>query len=253
MEITFNVTELFFDRAAVQERVGKGRSRAMKVIGAYIRRTARDLQRRSKRKSADPGQPPKAHSPEPNLRTVLFFLDPATDSMVAGPPKLNAKLKSDADTVPQLMEQGGQAEIAEYSPDGGKTWMPFSETTKVKHRGKRLIRRNRDHEVSVVLSAEVDGEQVDTDLQCKVKIQGGGTYHPSIKAPADHLLAILWSYLPQTVRLQLAIDLPKQYEEDRTLPEVDPDHLTAIKKLTQRLTARGPAKPKAGSVNATRI
>ena len=110
-----------------------------------------------------------------------------------------------------------------------------------------------EYRVDVVISAEIDGEQVDTSVPAKANIQGGGTYNPSIKAPADHLLAILWSHLPETVRLQLAIDLPQHYAEHKELPEVDPDHLVAIEKLTKRLTARGAPKPKAGAINASRV
>lgn len=109
------------------------------------------------------------------------------------------------------------------------------------------------YDVSFVITAEVDGEPVEADVTSAVNIQGGGVYHPSIKAPADHLLAILWGHLPETVRLQLSIDLPEYYDAHKALPDVDEDHLTAMKKLTKRLTARGPAKPKAGSVNASRV
>lgn len=107
--------------------------------------------------------------------------------------------------------------------------------------------------VEVVISAEIDGESVETEISAEANIQGGGTYQPSIKAPADHLLAILWSYLPETVRLQLSIDLPAHYTEHKELPEVAPVHLVAIEKLTKRLTARGAPKPKAGAINASRV
>lgn len=109
------------------------------------------------------------------------------------------------------------------------------------------------HTLAFQILAEVDGETVELSATAKLDIQGGGVYHPSIKAPADHLLAILWSCLPETVRLQLSIDLPAHYESTKELPPVDPAHLAAIDKLTTRLTARGPAKPKAGSITATRL
>jgi hypothetical protein len=118
-DITFQITELFFDRAAVQERVGKQRNRALMTAGAY--------------------------SGEPNVRTVLFFLDPSTDSMVAGPVKLNAakRLKSNRSTVPELMEFGGEAEVLELSPDRGKTWITLDESRKAKYRGTRFRSRMR--------------------------------------------------------------------------------------------------------------
>lgn len=108
------------------------------------------------------------------------------------------------------------------------------------------------HEVAILIEAEVDGTPLSESAETSVAIQGGGVYHPSIKAPADHLLAILWSKLPETIRLQLAADLPPYYEEHKELPAVDEVHMVAIASLTKRLTARGPAKPKAGSITTTR-
>lgn len=143
MQVTFNVKEYFFDRAEVQARAGKMRAAALKVAGSYIRRKARDLLRRGK-KAAKPGKPPKVHSSEPNLRTVLYFLDPSSDSMVVGPVGLNRRPKqSDADTVPQLLEFGGRGEVTEYSADGGSTWIDGDERRKARYRGKFLERRKR--------------------------------------------------------------------------------------------------------------
>jgi len=144
MDITYSVTDFFFDQAAVIEKVGKARNRALLVSGAYIRRKGRDLLRRGK-KPAKPGQPPKVHSGEPNLKTILFFLDPATDSMVVGSVKLNTsrRLKSNRSTAAELMEKGGASEITELSPDGGKTWIDRSEATKAAYRGKRMRSRKR--------------------------------------------------------------------------------------------------------------
>jgi len=106
--------------------------------------------------------------------------------------------------------------------------------------------------VEILISAVVAGQEIDVDVSAETNVQGGGEYHPSIKAPADHLLAILWSHLRPDDRLQLSIELPKAFEADKALPPVDEEHLAAIKKLTNQLTARGPAKPKAGAINATR-
>jgi hypothetical protein len=130
-------------------------------------------------------------------------------------------------------------------------WATLEKLAKAEYTREELLAGK--HDVAIQILAEVDGETVDLSATVKTNIQGGGLYQPSIKAPADHLLAILWSHLPETVQLQLAHDLPIHYEQHKELPAVAPEHLDAIDKLTNRLTARGPAKPKAGSITATRV
>lgn len=145
MEITYKITDWFIDRANVLEKVGKARQKALMTAGAYIRRAARDRLKRSK-KSAPPGESPRRHSPDPNLATILFALDPSTDSMVIGPVKLNAKKplrNSSAETLPQLLEHGGTAEITEYSLTGAE-WMPLPAAVKAKEKRRqpeRLLKR----------------------------------------------------------------------------------------------------------------
>lgn len=146
MQVTINVKDWFLDRAAVAERVGKLRQRALMVAGSYIRRAARDLLRPAK-KSADPGQPPRIHSREPNLKTIFFFLDPQTNSMVAGPLKFGNTTpprNSNRDTTPELQEYGGTAEVTEYALDGEADWLPYSQAKKAaKKAGKTLRSRKR--------------------------------------------------------------------------------------------------------------
>lgn len=126
LEITFAARDWFFDRAAVLDRIGAKRNKALLVAGAFIRRKARDLLRKGK-KSAQAGKPPKIHSDqEPNLKTILFALDPATDSLVVGPVKLNQVQQSWIDfgnrTVPQIMEFGDVVNVREMRKKGAKEW-----------------------------------------------------------------------------------------------------------------------------------
>lgn len=148
------------------------------------------------------------------------------------------------------MDAKEKRQIKSQSAAEAILWATLEKLAKAEFSREELVAGK--YAVDVVISAEVDGETVETEISSKVNIQGGGTYHPSIKAPADHLLAILWSHLPETVRLKLATELPPHYEEHKALPPVDESCMIAIDKLTKRLTARGPAKPKAGSINATR-
>jgi hypothetical protein len=144
LEVTFAMKDWFLDRDMVAKKIGAARQKALLVSGAFIRRAARDLLRAGKKPAQD-GRPPKVHSPEPNIKTILFALDPATDSMIVGPVKLNSRgvKNSNRETVPQLLEQGGTAEVIEYTPDGGKTWMPASDLARPKYRGKPVKSRRR--------------------------------------------------------------------------------------------------------------
>jgi len=145
LEVTMQAKDWFFDRAEVLRRVGEKRNNALLVSGAFISRKAKDLIRSGKG-SAKPGSPPKKHQKQsPNLESILFALDPATDSMVVGPIKFNSRglRKSDRETVPEILEFGGTAEITEYTPDEGKTWMPASDLSKPKYAGKTVRSRRR--------------------------------------------------------------------------------------------------------------
>lgn len=145
LEITYAVKDFFFDRAAVMEKVGAKRNKALLTAGAYIRRKARDLLRRGK-KPAKPGSPPKIHSDnEPGLKTILFALDPATDSMVVGPIKFNSRglRKSNRETIPEIQEFGGTAEVIEYTPDEGETWLTLDELRANKYSRSKVRSRTR--------------------------------------------------------------------------------------------------------------
>lgn len=117
MQITMAVKDAFFDRAAVIKRMDAARVKALAKCGAFVRRTARTLVRRRKRTSR-PREPPSTHSEEPNLRTVLFFYDHSSDSMVVGPVKLNQVEESWIDvkntTVPAILEHGDRVTVHEW-------------------------------------------------------------------------------------------------------------------------------------------
>lgn len=144
-EITLDAKDWFFNKAEVLRRVGERRNKALLVAGAFISRKAKDLIRSGK-KSAAPGKPPKKHKKgSPNLETILFALDPATDSMIVGPIKFNSRglRKSDRETVPEILEFGGTAEITEHQPEGETKWMPWSDLAKPKYAGKKVRSRRR--------------------------------------------------------------------------------------------------------------
>ena len=98
------VKSLFFDRPAVQRAVDKAKRAVLSKAGAFIRTTAQHSLRRRKGTSP-PGQPP--HSHVGLLKRFLFFAyEPASESVVIGPAKLNKP--TDA---PRALEHGGQTVV----------------------------------------------------------------------------------------------------------------------------------------------
>lgn len=96
------VKELFFDRKAVVDAVGRVGASALSRFGSFVRRRAKTSMRPGGKsgKVAGAGEPPRTH--QGNLKKLLFFSwDPVARSVVVGPV---AFLKG---VVPSLMEHGG--------------------------------------------------------------------------------------------------------------------------------------------------
>lgn len=98
------VKEFFFDKAKVIRAVDKARRAVLSKAGAFIRTTARHSLRRRKG-AAPPGQPPHSHTGL--LKRFLYFAyEPASDSVVIGPAKLNKP-----GAAPRVLEHGGKTLI----------------------------------------------------------------------------------------------------------------------------------------------
>jgi hypothetical protein len=124
--VTFQIKELFFDRPAIQLAADRASRKVLSKAGAFVRRRARSSIRR--RKGTSPaGGPPYAHSKDnvATLKNILFGYDPAAQSVVIGPLRLNQyhylgpQLR--AGTVPQLHEFGGRIGFREKRV--GKRWV----------------------------------------------------------------------------------------------------------------------------------
>lgn len=140
MEITYDVRDLFFDRERIRVRLDAQKRKRLSKAGAYVRRTARTLLRRQTPRPAP--QPPATHSPEPNLRTVLFAYDPHAETVVAGPVRLRKRLKkSTQPTVPALLEHGGSSEVTEYAEEHTLQWKPAAQFFPRTSRRKFAVRR----------------------------------------------------------------------------------------------------------------
>jgi hypothetical protein len=110
-EVTYALKDMFFDRAAVQNRLNKAEHRILSKIGAFIRRRASKYVLRRRKRTSKPGQPPSIHSTDDvaSLKNILFGLDATKHSVVIGPVKLNGGYPGQ--TIPNLMEFGGTVQV----------------------------------------------------------------------------------------------------------------------------------------------
>lgn len=110
--VGFNQKQMFFDRQAVIEAVGRANAQNLSRAGSFIRRSARSSLRRRKRVS-EPGQPPSVHTQDrvATLKNIWFVFERRRTSVVVGPLRLNGSTLrgSDRSTVPELHELGGSA------------------------------------------------------------------------------------------------------------------------------------------------
>lgn len=120
--LKFNVNQAksqFFTEDVVKaEEIGK--RKALSQIGAFVRRSSRSSIRKvgKKGKSSKPGKPPKSRTGL--LKDFIFFAYDSHDrSVVIGPARLNKPKPehSTAQTVPELLEFGGQASVMERGRD----------------------------------------------------------------------------------------------------------------------------------------
>src|SRR4051794_36485291 len=106
LEPTFALKVAFFDKEAVKRQIGARTAAALNRAGGYVRQVMRRSMRSAGKrgKVSAPGEPPRYHGSEPNLRTILYAWDSSTRTVVIGPVKLNSRRRRDGitidDTVP---------------------------------------------------------------------------------------------------------------------------------------------------------
>lgn len=112
--LSMSAKDMFFDRQAVIDRIGRDNAKRLSKAGSFIRRRARSSLKRRKTVSM-PGQPPHVYSRHQfaTLKNILFALDRDWESVVIGPVRFGKSQpkNSDRSTVPQLMELGGRAQV----------------------------------------------------------------------------------------------------------------------------------------------
>lgn len=110
--LEFKVKEWFFDTEKVMAAVDKAERQNLSQFGAFVRRRARKLIRPGgkKGKVSAPGEPPRYHSPEPNLRKILFAYEPQKKTVIIGPVILNQSTAV-AGRVTEALEKGGRVTV----------------------------------------------------------------------------------------------------------------------------------------------
>lgn len=130
-EVTYDLTDYFFDRLKVENQVAAKERRAMSKIGAFVRTDARSSIKRRKSVSSA-GSPPSAHSKDKiaTLKNILFGYDQASNSVVIGPVLLRRSTRKKG----YLLEK---AWVSEIKPDRSVTALAeFGGTASAKVNGE---------------------------------------------------------------------------------------------------------------------
>jgi hypothetical protein len=108
----------FFTDKEVYKHATKKTKAVLSKIGAFTRRTAKQLIKKVNKKGtpSKPGQPPKDRG-GPLKKMLYFFFDLASLSVVIGPAKLRGMVSDKA--LPSL-EYGGNTRIKESDEHSGK-------------------------------------------------------------------------------------------------------------------------------------
>lgn len=114
LDIRANLKTATRNARNVRRAIDRTKPRAMRRIGAFIRRSARSSIRRRK-KASKVGRPPSSH--QGSLKKgIAFNYDPIKEELVVGPSISSGKK---AKGVPRLVEEGGQITRIMRRRDGG--------------------------------------------------------------------------------------------------------------------------------------
>ncbi len=114
--------QLRLSLVAVTKRIARKEARAMKKIGARVRKVARRSIRVTRRKHSTAGNPPKTRRGRINLRdSILYHYSSREHSVIVGPRlyRTNNRRVISRQPVPALLEFGGTA-IAGVQNANGK-------------------------------------------------------------------------------------------------------------------------------------
>lgn len=153
--VSFKAKATYFDRALVQNAIGKANARNLSRGGAIVRTAARDILRKKGKKTkkgtiyarnglisegpaANPGEPPRRHTGK--LRDgVRFAYEFGRGSVVIGPVRYNI----DGGRVPSLLEFGGTITRKFKQYPGG--YMFRARNNRLRPGQRLLTRKQRYH------------------------------------------------------------------------------------------------------------
>lgn len=123
-DVTYKLTDFFFDKKAIVDKLSSGERRAMVKIGSHIRRAARSAIRKRKRSSL-PGSPPSSHtsSKVATLRNILFGYEPSKHTVVVGPVLLSRLSRRRAFYLPKPGVRGRDAQGRFTLKSDGGVWI----------------------------------------------------------------------------------------------------------------------------------
>lgn len=104
-----------FDSRPVRKAGDKSLVSFFKRFGAFIRQTARQSLKKSK-KPAPPGKPPHSHIGL--LKRLLYFwVDTRKPYLIAGPAKINGAVSPN---IPEALEKGGRTKVVGRKTKGSR-------------------------------------------------------------------------------------------------------------------------------------
>lgn len=112
LDFDFSIKNAFLDRQKIQRKVDREERRAMNRSLGWIRTTARRSLRVAKKKSSEPGNPPKVRYSKSPLKMILYAYDQRTGTGVVGPIKLDRRSNvMNPVSVPNTLEHGATVTI----------------------------------------------------------------------------------------------------------------------------------------------
>ena len=158
------LVKYFFDADVVKLAISDTKRKALSRIGAFVARRARHRIRPAGKsgKVSAPGESPRYHTKvEPNLRAIWFAYDPAAQSVVIGPVKLNLRSFRNGvkvhGTVPEVLEKGGKVGIPEVRRSDG-TWVRADLRSRRRLAGRPVRVRQATYEARPFMGPALDDE-----------------------------------------------------------------------------------------------
>ena len=127
--VTYEMKRFFLDRSAVLKRIDRARAGTLRRQAAFVRTRWRTSVLRRRKSTSRPGSPPniKSRNRVRSLKNILYFYDPASESVVVGMVRLNRNRLANprplgSQTVSNLITAGGRERIQQERSQSGNAW-----------------------------------------------------------------------------------------------------------------------------------